>query len=155
MNTAAALPAPAQTLDARGHDHADEGPYAIELAGLTKSFDAVRAVRGVDLRVRAGEVVALLGPNGAGKTTTIDMILGLAEPDAGRARVFGLDPSDAIAHGLVSAVMQTGGLLKDLTVRETVEYTASLFATARPGAEVLATAGLTEIAERLAFLVGP
>ena len=65
----------------------------VELRDLEKSFRApngiVPAVRGVDLVIRAGEVVALLGPNGAGKSTTIDMLLGLAEPDAGRARVLG------------------------------------------------------------------
>ncbi|MFM9625964.1 ATP-binding cassette domain-containing protein, partial [Streptomyces turgidiscabies] len=78
-------------------------------------------------RVRPGEIVAFLGPNGAGKTTTIDMLLGLSEPDAGAVRVFGQSPRTAIAHGLVSAVLQTGGLLKDLTVRETLALTASLF----------------------------
>ena len=123
-------------------------PVAISLQGLTKTFGAVRAVRGIDLTIRQGEVVAFLGPNGAGKTTTIDMILGLAEPTSGTARVFGLEPHDAIRHGLVSAVMQTGGLLKDLTVRETLDYTASLFAHSVPVAEILTTAGLTELASR-------
>ncbi len=123
-------------------------PAAIALSGLTKSFGEVHAVRGVDLTIGQGEVVALLGPNGAGKTTTVDLVLGLADPDAGGAEVFGLAPTDAVARGLVSAVMQSGGLLKDLTVRETVQYTASLFASARTVAEVLETAGLTEIAGR-------
>ena len=72
--------------------------------------------------------------------------------DAGKVslsdEIFGLDPRQAIAHGLVSAVMQTGGLIKDLTVRETVEYTASLFADTRPVDEVLANAGITGIADR-------
>ncbi|HEV7196065.1 MAG TPA: ATP-binding cassette domain-containing protein, partial [Pedococcus sp.] len=62
---------------------------AIELTGLTKSFGSVRAVRGIDLTVRPGEIVAFLGPNGAGKTTTIDMMLGLSRPDGGTARVYG------------------------------------------------------------------
>src|SRR5699024_11390831 len=57
--------------------------YAVDLTGATKSFGATQAVRGVDLRVRPGEVVALLGPNGAGKTTTLDMILGLGIPTTG------------------------------------------------------------------------
>src|SRR6516162_769487 len=85
---------------------------AIAATGLEKSFGRVRAVRGVDLTVRAGEIVAFLGPNGAGKTTTIDMLLGLSAPDAGSVEVFGHTPRGAIAHGLVSAVLQTGGLLK-------------------------------------------
>jgi ABC-2 type transport system ATP-binding protein len=105
-------------------------------------------VRGIDLEINAGEVVAFLGPNGAGKTTTIDMILGLSAPTSGTAEVLGLKPRQAIARGLVSAVMQTGGLLKDLSVRETVEYTASLFADSRPVDEVLAGAGITAIADR-------
>lgn len=121
---------------------------AIKLRDVRKTFGAVEAVRGVDLTVSQGEVVAFLGPNGAGKTTTIDMILGLSQPTAGNVEVFGQSPHHAISKGLVSAVMQTGGLLKDLTVRETVEYTAALFADARPVAEVLETAGITEISDR-------
>ena len=85
-------------------------------------------MRGIDLELQQGEIVAFLGPNGAGKTTTIDMVLGLSRPTTGDVSVLGLEPRQAIARGLVSAVMQTGGLIKDLTVRETVEYTASLFA---------------------------
>src|SRR6185436_3732542 len=85
----------------------------------------VPAVRGIDLELQQGEIVAFLGPNGAGKTTTIDMVLGLSRPTTGEVRVLGLEPRQAIARGLVSAVLQTGGLIKDLTVRETVEYTAS------------------------------
>ena len=121
---------------------------AIRLDGVTKDFGSVHAVRGIDLTIQPGEVVAFLGPNGAGKTTTIDMILGLSNPTAGSAEVLGLKPRQAVARGLVSAVMQTGGLLKDLTVRETVEYTASLFADTRPVDEVLAGAGITGIADR-------
>src|SRR6185437_1673555 len=112
-------------------------PLAVDLASVHKNFGSVHAVRGVDLAITSGEIVALLGPNGAGKTTTIDMILGLSRPSAGEVSVFGMQPRQAISRGLISAVMQTGGLLKDLTVAETVEYTASLFATSEPTAEVL------------------
>jgi ABC-2 type transport system ATP-binding protein len=121
---------------------------AVDLVGVSKDFGHVHAVREVDLAIEPGEIVAFLGPNGAGKTTTIDMILGLSEPTAGQVSVLGLRPRQAIARGLVSAVMQTGGLLKDLTVRETVAYTASLFADTRPVDEVLADAGITGIADR-------
>ena len=121
---------------------------AVRLDGVTKDFGSVHAVRGIDLELQQGEIVAFLGPNGAGKTTTIDMILGLSRPTSGSVSVLGLPPRQAIARGLVSAVMQTGGLLKDLTVRETVEYTASLFADTRPVDEVLENAGITGIAGR-------
>jgi ABC-2 type transport system ATP-binding protein len=121
---------------------------AVQIAGVTKDFGSVHAVRGIDLTLDQGEIVAFLGPNGAGKTTTIDMVLGLSHPTTGSVEVLGLQPRQAIARGLVSAVMQTGGLLKDLTVRETVAYTASLFADAAPVDQVLRTAGIESIAER-------
>ncbi|HRD62110.1 MAG TPA: ABC transporter ATP-binding protein, partial [Nocardioides sp.] len=127
---------------------APTGVPAVSLSGVTKSFGAVEAVRGIDLQLQPGEIVAFLGPNGAGKTTTIDMVLGLSQPTTGKVSVLGLEPRQAIARGLVSAVMQTGGLIKDLTVRETVQYTASLFADTRPVAEVLENAGITGIADR-------
>jgi ABC-2 type transport system ATP-binding protein len=131
----------------------DTGPQpggvpAIRLDDVSKSYGPVQAVRNVDLRIEPGEIVAFLGPNGAGKTTSIDMMLGLSEPSSGNVEVLGLRPRQAIARGLVSAVMQTGGLLKDLTVRETVSYMASLFADTRPVDEVLANAGITGIAGR-------
>src|SRR3954447_13061113 len=121
---------------------------AVQISGVTKDFGDVHAVRGTDLTLEQGEVVAFLGPNGAGKTSTIDMVLGLSHPTTGTIEVLGLQPRQAIARGLVSAVMQTGGLLKDLTVRETVAYTASLFADTAGVDEVLATAGIEGIADR-------
>src|SRR3954447_19839065 len=134
--------------EASRHDADPMSTPAVSLSGVTKDFGPVHAVRGIDLELAQGEVVAFLGPNGAGKTTTIDMILGLSQPTGGDVEVLGLPPRQAIAHGLVSAVMQTGGLLKDLTVRETVEYTASLFADTQPVDDVLAHAGITGLAGR-------
>ncbi|RAO62189.1 Polyamine-transporting ATPase [Micromonospora saelicesensis] len=122
---------------------------AVDLDGLTKSFGAVTAVDGLSLRVQPGEVVAFLGPNGAGKTTTIDMLLGLSRPDRGTVRVLGGTPDDAVARGRVAAVLQTGGLLKDLTVGETVRMTAHFYRHTRPAAEVLERAGITDIADRV------
>src|SRR4051794_33502063 len=84
---------------------------AVALHGLTKRFGAVAAVDGLALTIDPGEIVAFLGPNGAGKTSTIDMVLGLSRPDAGSAEVFGMEPRTAVARGLVTAVMQSGGLL--------------------------------------------
>ena len=123
-------------------------PLAVDATGLRKSFGSVHAVDEVTLQVRPGEIVAFLGPNGAGKTTTIDMLLGLSVPDSGAVQVFGESPRAAIAHGLVSAVLQTGGLLKDISVRETLDLTASLFADTRPVDEVMQRAGIADIADR-------
>ena len=123
-------------------------PAALRLAAVTKSFGAVEAVRGIDLTIAPGEVVAFLGPNGAGKTTTLDMVLGLSQPTSGEVEVLGLTPRAAIARGLVSAVMQTGGLLKDLTVRETLTYTAHLCAATHRVDEALERAGITALADR-------
>jgi ABC-2 type transport system ATP-binding protein len=79
---------------------------AIRMSGLHKSFGPVRAVRGVDLTVVPGEVVAFLGPNGAGKSTTIDLLLGLTAPDAGSVQLFGGAPHAAVAAGRVGAMLQ-------------------------------------------------
>ena len=122
---------------------------AIDLRGVHKSLASVQAVREVDLTIQRGEVVAFLGPNGAGKTSTIDMILGLSRPSAGEVHVLGMPPRRVITKGLVAAVMQTGGLLKDLTVPEAVRYTSKLFAVGRPIGEVMERAGITHIADRL------
>jgi ABC-2 type transport system ATP-binding protein len=123
-------------------------PPSVRLRGVHKNFGQVRAVRGVDLTVRPGEIVAFLGPNGAGKTTTIDMMLGLSRPSAGTVEVYGMPPADAVSRGLVTAVMQTGGLLRDLTVAETARLIGTLFADSRPVDEVLRRAGIADIADR-------
>jgi ABC-2 type transport system ATP-binding protein len=120
----------------------------IVLRNLVKRYGAVTAVDGLDLEIRPGEVVALLGPNGAGKSTTIDLLLGLARPDEGSATLFGLPPATAIARGMVGALLQSGGLLPDLTVGEIVELTASLHTDHRPVSEVLARAGVADLAKR-------
>ena len=124
----------------------------IRLRGVTKEFgsgdELTRAVDGIDLDIGAGEIVALLGPNGAGKTTTLDMILGFEPPTDGIVQVFGQAPGDAVAAGRVSAVLQTGGLLRDLTVGETVQLIASTYPAPPTAEDVLSRAGLTELADR-------
>jgi ABC-2 type transport system ATP-binding protein len=141
---------PTTLAGASGRSAAPDGGFAaIALTDLHKHFGDVRAVDGIDLTVEPGEIVAFLGPNGAGKTTTIDMMLGLSRPTRGAVEVYGMAPHDAIARGLVSAVMQTGGLLKDLTVAETVRLTSTLFAQTRPVDEVLTRAGISDIGDRL------
>jgi ABC-2 type transport system ATP-binding protein len=118
----------------------------IALQGLVKTFPSprgpVRAVRGVDIAIAPGETVALLGPNGAGKSTTIDMLLGLTRPDAGAVSLFGGTPEAAIAAGRVGAMLQTGALLRDLTVRELVTMMASLYPDPLGVEEVLDLTGL-------------
>jgi ABC-2 type transport system ATP-binding protein len=122
----------------------------IALRGLVKSFHGphgpIRAVRGVDVTIAAGETVALLGPNGAGKSTTIDMLLGLLAPDEGTVSVFGRPPSQAIAQGAIGAMLQTGALIRDLTVRELVAMMASLYPAPLDIDEVLELTGVSEIA---------
>ena len=122
---------------------------AVRLTHLRKSFGDVDAVDGIDLTIRPGEVVALLGPNGAGKTTTIDMILGLSDPTSGEVSTFGMSPRQAVDRGLVAAVMQTAGLLPDITVRETVQLTASLFSHRIDAEEAMHRAGVTDFASRI------
>jgi ABC-2 type transport system ATP-binding protein len=99
---------------------------AIELDGLTKRFDDVTALRGVDMTVEDGEVFGFLGPNGAGKTTTIDILLDFVRPTAGSAEVLGLDAreeSEAIRERL--GVLPEGYDLYDrLTGRHHIEFVA-------------------------------
>ncbi len=119
---------------------------AIEVSGLRKSYGSVEAVRGIDVAIDVGETVALLGPNGAGKSTTIDMLLGLAAPDGGTVSVFGGSPSAAVDAGSVGAMLQTGALIRDLSVCELVAMVASLYPAPLDVAEALELTGLSEIA---------
>jgi ABC-2 type transport system ATP-binding protein len=122
---------------------------AVDLRQVTKRFGPVTAVDDLTLQIEPGEIVAFLGPNGAGKTSTIDMILGLSRPDSGTVSVYGRKPEEAIARGEVAAVMQTAGLLKDLTIKETARLTSTVFPHARPVDEVLERAGIDDIGDRL------
>jgi ABC-2 type transport system ATP-binding protein len=119
---------------------------AIEASGLRKSYGAIEAVRGIDLSIETGETVALLGPNGAGKSTTIDMILGLAEPDGGAVSVMGGPPTSAIDAGWIGAMLQTGALIRDLSVGELVTMVASLYPEPLDVAETLELTGLADVA---------
>jgi ABC-2 type transport system ATP-binding protein len=121
---------------------------AVSVSGLRKTFGAVTAVDGIDLAVAPGEVVALLGPNGAGKTTTIEMLLGLSRPDAGSVSVYGLDPVTAVRSGRVGAMLQSGGLLHDLKVRETVALVAAMHAQPLAVQAALELAGIADLAGR-------
>jgi ABC-2 type transport system ATP-binding protein len=100
------------------------------------------------LSIARGETVALLGPNGAGKSTTIDMMLGLARPDAGNVSVFGRSPREAVDAGAVGAMLQTGELVRDLSVRELISLVASLYGEPMDVDDALALAGLTDVADQ-------
>ncbi|MBB5785696.1 ABC transporter ATP-binding protein [Jiangella mangrovi] len=125
-------------------------PHAVRLAGLRKTYGDTVAVDGLDLEVAPGEIVALLGPNGAGKSTTVDLILGLSRPDTGTVAVFGRGPRDAVDDGLVGAMLQDGAMLEDATVGEMVALFAAVQPHPLPVADVLARAGLTDLANRQA-----
>ena len=124
----------------------------VELHGLVKSFQGpdgpVRAVRALDLSIGRGETLAVLGPNGAGKSTTLEMLLGLTEPDAGSVSIFGAGPHDAIAAGGIGAMLQTGGLIGDLSVRELVSMMASLYPLPLGVDDVLELAGIAAIRDK-------
>ncbi len=124
----------------------------IRAEGLRKTFRSskgvVHAVRGVDLEIARGETVALLGPNGAGKTTTIDMLLGLRRPDAGEVSLFGRPPADAVRSGAIGAMLQTGDLIRDVSVRELVAMVASLYPSPLGVDDTIAMAGLDQAADQ-------
>jgi len=127
---------------------AEAQPTGIVLSGLVKSFGPVHAVRGVDIEIGPGETVALLGPNGAGKSTTIDLLLGLARPDAGTVSIFGQTPAEAIKAGAIGAMLQTGALIRDLSVKELIIMVASLYPHPLDVADVMRLAGIEDIADR-------
>ncbi len=101
---------------------------AIETTGLVKTFGSLRAVDGIDLRVRRGSIYGLLGPNGAGKTTTVRLLATLLRPDAGSARVLGQDVVHEAAQvrGRISLTGQFATMDEDLTGRENLVLLARL-----------------------------
>ncbi|MDX3495342.1 ABC transporter ATP-binding protein [Streptomyces turgidiscabies] len=125
-----------------------ETTTVVEFDQVTKSYGEVRAVDGLALTLRPGETVALLGPNGAGKSTTLDLLLGLKQPDSGTVRVLGQSPREAIVGGHVGAMLQSGGLMDEVTVRELVSLVCALHPRPFPVGEVLSRAGITQLADR-------
>jgi ABC-2 type transport system ATP-binding protein len=99
----------------------------IELRGVTKTFGTKRAVDGLDLRVRAGELFAFLGPNGAGKTTTIKMVCGLLVPTAGRVLVGGHPATSQEARQLLAYVPDQPYLYEKLTGREFLKFVVEMY----------------------------
>jgi ABC-2 type transport system ATP-binding protein len=133
------------------------GEPAIAVRGLTKRYGDVVAVDGIDLEVRAGEVLAFLGPNGAGKTTATEILEGHRPRTGGAVSVLGEDPQEAGRSwkARIGIVLQSGSTQTALTPRETLELWASYYPAPRDVGEVLALVGLTEKADaRIATLSG-
>ncbi len=127
---------------------AHSGLVVASLTGVNKNYGDIRALRGVNFTVRAGEVVALLGPNGAGKTTAVKLLLGLLPPNSGSARVFGGDPANPENRMRTGAMLQVGRVPETLRVREHIDLFSSYYPKPLPLAQVLAAAGLEKVADR-------
>lgn len=132
---------------------------AIELKGVSKTFrdfwlrPTVKAVDGLDMAVRKGEVFGLLGPNGSGKSTTIKIILGLLTPSAGSVTLFGLPPKSVEARNRLGYLPELSYLHPFLTARETLMYYAGLCGLDRRVSrertdELLDMIGLSDVAKR-------
>jgi ABC-2 type transport system ATP-binding protein len=121
-----------------------DADVAISVRGLTKSYGSFAAVRGIDLEVRRGEVLALLGPNGAGKTTSVEILEGYRKRDGGTVSVLGADPErrDRDLRAKVGIVLQECAVDPYLTVTEAVTQRAGLYSSPRPVGEIIELVGL-------------
>jgi ABC-2 type transport system ATP-binding protein len=129
-----------------GGDGADSA--LARLSGVEKRYGETVALNGMDLDVRAGELLAVLGPNGAGKTTAIALMLGLQTPDKGDVRLFGRSPQDLAARRGVGVMMQEVALADALKVREHIAMTQAYYPDPLSLSEAIALAGVEKIAER-------
>ena len=131
---------------------------AVSVRGLTKSYGAVQAVRGVSFEVAAGEVFALLGPNGAGKSTTVEILEGHRTADSGKVSVLGFDPArggrefrDRIGIVLQESTVDTS----EVTVAEALDTFGAAYRRPRDRDEVIELVGLTgKVNARLKTLSG-
>jgi len=115
---------------------------------VSKVYGPVRAVDGLSLDLHHGETVAFLGPNGAGKSTSLDMLLALRKPTSGRIRVLGSDQYTSVKSGRIGAMLQSGGLMPEVTVREMVELVTTMHPRPLPVDQTLKRAGIADIADR-------
>ena len=129
-------------------ERASSSTVVASLEGVSKNYGEVRALRNVNFTVGAGQVVALLGPNGAGKTTAVKLLLGLIQPNSGKARVFGGDPTNPQNRIRAGAMLQVGRVPETLRVREHIDLFSSYYPKPLPLEEVLAAAGLEKLRDR-------
>jgi ABC-2 type transport system ATP-binding protein len=120
----------------------------VTFENVRKVYGAVTAVNGLSLELHPGETVALLGPNGAGKSTSLDMLLALRKPTSGTIRVFGSAPQDVVSTGRIGAMLQSGGLMTEVTVRELVTLVTGFHPRPLPVDQTLKRAGIAAIADR-------
>ena len=125
----------------------NSGPI-VTFDNVSKHYGSLKAVDGRGLELRGGETVALLGPNGAGKSTSLDMLLALRKPTSGKITMFGSDPYHAVKSGRVGAMLQSGGLMPEVTVRELVTLVSGFHPRPVPPDTIMKRAGITEIAEQ-------
>jgi ABC-2 type transport system ATP-binding protein len=118
------------------------------LERVTKTYGSVCALRDVNFRVGAGEIVALLGPNGAGKTTAVKLLLGLMPPKSGIVRVLGADPTNPENRMRTGAMLQVGRVPETLRVREHIDLFSAYYQKPMDPNDVLAAAGLEKIRDR-------
>jgi ABC-2 type transport system ATP-binding protein len=124
------------------------GAPVVSFENVSKHYGSLRAVDGLTLDLRPGETVALLGPNGAGKSTSLDMLLALRKPTSGQIRMFGSDPYHAVKSGRVGAMLQSGGLMPEVTVLELVTLVTSLHPRPEPVELTLNRAGISQFADQ-------
>jgi len=115
---------------------------------VRKNYGMVEALRGLDLTIGSGELVALLGANGAGKTTAVRTLLGLSKPASGQVRVFGGDPREARSRTRIGALLQSARVPETLRVREHIHLFSSYYPNPRPIDEVIEAAGLQGLEKR-------
>jgi ABC-2 type transport system ATP-binding protein len=124
------------------------GTPVVSFENVRKTYGKVRAVDGLTMELRPGETVAFLGPNGAGKSTSLDMLLDLRKPTSGRIRMFGSDPYHAIKNGRVGAMLQSGGLMPEVTVRELITLVTGFHPRPEPVEQTLKRAGIDQFANQ-------
>ncbi|MDQ6722610.1 MAG: ABC transporter ATP-binding protein [Candidatus Dormibacteraeota bacterium] len=118
--------------------------FAVDVDNVAKSFGTLRALDGITLRVRPGEIYGLLGPNGAGKTTLIRAIVGLVAPDSGTVTVLGRRMPDLDILGRVGYMTQQAALYPDLSVEENLHFFAAISGADGNVTEVLKTVELEQ-----------